>query len=335
MPGVRNDSVAQTPQRPSLAEAAVGGLDGWDPVLLALSPSMPEELSLKRPGKRALQWTARLGSGVYLRSNCPAVWTVIPEDSPRSVPTGVEGGAEALQHVRYEASCGLNGRMDLESGQPIPFRGDGELSGEIWWDPEARWVVEHSLSLSRTVHSRWPGQSSALELIQEQEYTVRVRRSPAASPPEPLRPLAIEDVRSVVEQAKTAWSACARLPGPHAVTLEARQGGALAVRAAGVPVDAPQVVPDVGGLPRRGEQLGERSQLQAVADLTCWQSAVDELRLPPHDHLGERFDFVLPRADAAFGAPGIIDRGLPRGRPHFVVSELGQLETVAAWLGVI
>jgi hypothetical protein len=237
--------------------------------------------------------------------------------------------------VRYEARCGLNGRADLASGKPVPFRGEGDLSGDIWWDPEARWVVEHTLSLTRKVHSRWAGQNGALELIQEQTYTVSARRTPDASPPEQMRPLATGDLAAAVEQVRAEWSACANRPGPHAVTLEALGQGALAVRAAGVPIDAPHVVPDVGGLPRRGVPDEDGPGVEAVEDLSCWQAAIDDVRLPPHDHLGERFDFVLPRAADTFGSPGVIDRGLPGGRPHFVVADPAQLETVATWLGVI
>jgi len=333
--GIRRFADGELLRIERLAEAAQGGLDSWDPILLGLAPAMPEELSAKRPATRALQWTARLGSGIYLRSNCPAVWTIVPEDSPLQMATGVQGGSELLQHVRYEAHCGLNGRADLESGRPVPFRGEGDLKGDIWWDPKARWVVRHELELTRTVHSRWPGQNGALELIQEQTYTVSASRTPGQGAPEPARRLGTPDIATAIDAAIAEWSACAGQPGPHAVTLEALRDGALAVRAAGLPPDAPSVIPDVGGLPQRGAPELVAPEVESADDLSCWQAALDDVRLPPHDDLGERFDFVLPRSGEAFGSPGIIDRSLPGGRAHFIVSEMTRMGEVAAWLGVI
>jgi len=333
--GIRKFADGELLRIERLASAALGGLDSWDPILLALSPAMPEEVSAKRSSTRALQWTARVGSGVYFRSNCPAVWSIVSDTPPLELATGVQGGAEGLQHLHYEAHCGLNGRADLAGGRPVPFRGEGSLVGDVWWDPTARWVVRHELSLERKVYSRWPGVNGSLELIQTQAYTVKASRTPGGTPAAPPVPLSTASVETAVGAALVEWSACAEQPGPHAVTLEALHGGALGVRAAGPPPEAPEVVPDVGGLPQRGRPSPTVTAVDSVDDLSCWQAAVDDVQLPAHDDLGERFDFVLPRSTGSFGMPGVMDRALPTDSPRFIVTDPTSNAEVAAWLGVI
>ena len=313
-----------------LLELADTGLAGWDPILVALSPARPEKVTTKTPGKRALQWTARLGTARFLRSNCPATWTVVDDGG-----AGVAGWqGRPVEHVRYEATCGLNGRSDVPGGGPVPLRGQGSLHGDVWWDAETHQVLRHDLSLERTVLSRWVTSEGRVEVAQDQTFAIRVDWNEATVAPAPVQPLATEDLMAVLPELVEKWSGCATNNAEQEVVLAAMGGGRLEVRAVGEPRGPALGVPDAGARPG----FAAAPQLEATASpsvpLACWQAAADNTTLPAHDEAGVEFTFVLPWRDGQLGIPGVVDRERPPPGPLFVVVPIDLADDTATWLGV-
>ena len=316
-----------------LLDLADTGLAAWDPILGAISPARPEIVTLKRPGNRALQWTARLGTAQFLRTNCPAIWTLIEDDG-----AGVEGWqGRAVEHLRYEGTCGMSGRADPEHGSgPVPLRGDGQVSGEVWWDAGTHQVLRHDLVLERTVRSRWAASSGRVEVIQEQTYSVRVDWSPAPARPREITPLATETLVAALPSLLEAWTACVAEPGARELVVAAGPDGRLEVRTARAPVEPAipstsmlaTALPGTDAVARGGEED------LSVGALACWQAAADSVKLSVHDDIGVEFTFVLPWRQAGFGLPGIVERARPPLGPLFVVADEADAESVVQWLGV-
>ncbi len=299
-------------------EVSPGGLDGWDPLLPTLSPALPEDLRGKKPVQRAVQWTFRYGTADYLRTACPATWTLL-ESAP---PAGAVGVSSApLVGFAYEGGCTLNGRMGGTDGVPVPMRGTGAVRGEVWLDVDAGIVVDHTLSLQRNVHSRWPGQNAALELIQAESFTLHARWSAADSAPPPAVPLARSAVEAAIPGLLDGWSACASGTAPHELTVEAQPDGGLRV------VQVRRLAP-----PTDAEPAAAVAELSPVVD--CWQASERPGVTPPHDDGGARFSFVLPWRDGRFGAPGVVDQAPYAPNVHFVIVDDLAVPTVLSYLGM-
>ena len=311
-------------------ELADTGLAGWDPILLGLSPARPDRVTAKAPGKRALQWTARLGTARFLRSNCPAVWTLVDDGG-----VGVDGWlGRPVEHVRYTATCGLNGRADVENGGPVPIRGQGKLSGEVWWDVDTHQVIRHAFTLERTVRSRWVSSAGPVEIEQVQQYDVEVSWSPADVAPVGIRTLPTRALSEIMPELVSGWGACADDGREREVTLEAGPAGSVVVRAVHEPRAAVAAVPSAAARP--GFMIAPESapDRMMTEPLVCWQAVADSVSLPAHDEDGVRFTFVVPRHAGGFGTPGVIDRSRAAPGALFVVAPSSLVEATEAWLGV-
>lgn len=304
------------------------GLVAWDPVLVALSPARPEKVTARAPGNRALQWTARLATGQFLRSSCPATWTLIDDDG-----AGVEGWlGRPVEHLEYTAACGLNGRGDVEGGGPVPLRGTGTLTGEVWWDAETHQILRHEAALERTVRSRWVAPAGRVELIQTQTYQLSARWAPADQGPSPVTGLSTDDFLAALPDLLPGWSACSPDQRERELVVAAVADGGLEVRASRFPL-APTAAPMTGARPGLQPQVPAAAPA-ASGDLSCWQGVASGARLPAHDDLGVEFTFVLPWRDDGFGAPVVVDRERPPPGPLFVVVRDDLVVPVADWLGV-
>lgn len=314
-----------------LLELADTGLVGWDPVLVALSPARPDKVTTKSPGSRALQWTARLGTARFLRSNCPASWTLVDDDGG-----GVEGWlGRPVEHLRYDGACSLNGRADLPGGGPVPLRGQGSVSGEVWWDAETHQILRHELSLQRTVESRWVTPGGRVQVEQDQSYTLRTEWRPADSPPVSVRPLETADLMAVMPELAAGWGACASEPGAREVVLIAGQAGRLEVRAIRAPRDPSASAPPAAAARPGFMQAPISEHATAKSEpLACWQAVADAVTLDEHDEDGVEFTFVVPWQGQAFGVPGVVDRVRPAPRALFIVTPEGGQAAVEGWLGV-
>jgi len=313
-----------------LDELVDTGLAGWDPILVGISPARPEEVTARSPGTRALQWTARVGTARFLRSNCPATWTVVEDDGQ-----SVEGWlGRPVEHVRYSARCGVNGRSDIPGGGPVPMRGQGSMEGDVWWDAETRQILRHSFRLDRAVESRWVTPGGGVAVTQDQSFEVQVDWTPAEAAPEPARPLLTSAVMAVLPALGDAWGRCSDDAGPKEVVLVAEAGGQLTVASVRSPTDPLGVVPIATAQPGRGAPPDTTGLEVGAADLTCWQSAARAVTLPPHDDVGATFAFVMPRNGDGYGAPGVVDRGRSTPGALFLVTPPELQAPTAAWLGV-
>ena len=306
------------------------GLAAWDPILVGISPAQPEEVTVRSPGRRALQWTARVGTARFLRSNCPATWTVVEDDGQ-----SVEGWlGRPVQHVRYSARCGMNGRSDVPGGGPVPMRGQGTMEGDVWWDAETRQVLRHSFRLERVVESRWVTSGGGVALTQDQSFEVQVDWKPAEAVPEPARPLLTSAVMAALPSLGEAWGRCTADPGPKEVVLVADAGGKLRVVSVETPTDPTGVVPVATAQPGMGAPPDAPESEVVTSDLSCWQRAAQAVTLPPHDDVGETFAFVMPRNGDGYGAPGVMDRERSAPDALFLVTPPELQAATAAWLGV-
>lgn len=292
-------------------------LERWDPVLLGLSPTLPPQVSARRPAHRSLQWTARVGSAVYLRTSCPAEWTLVRED-PGAVSSAVVGpDGVPLEELQYTASCSINGRTRTADGKPVPIRGKGDLKGSVWLDSTGQ-LVRHELVLEREVRSRWPGSAGWVELIQDQSFRVEAQRESADEPPKPPVRLDTRDVEALLPELTEAWSTCKGPAVPHALTLSAGPDRTLTV----TDIQLAPVKPMLGDV------------AFTPIDRRCFEAGVAGLTLPEHDDPDAAFRFVLPFRDGRFQAPGMVDRLGGPTHPLFLWLEPGATAATAAWLGV-
>ncbi|HCH65780.1 MAG TPA: hypothetical protein DFR83_23455 [Deltaproteobacteria bacterium] len=312
-----------------LLEVADTELMDWDPVLGALSPARPDAVTIRKPASRALQWTARLGTAQFLRTNCPSNWTLLEE-----ADSEVEGWlGRPVETVQYEGRCSLQGRADGAEGQPTPLRGTGTISGQVWWDAGTHQVIRHDLTIDRTVRSRWLSPTGRVELIQEQHYAIRVDWVPATAAPEALRLLPTEAFTARLPEVLASWSHCAETPSAKEVVLVLGTEGAIDVRTIREPPGATAPASTFPVDPERSAPLPQKVESTAF-DTACWQAAADTLNLAAHDDIGVRFTFVLPWRDDGFGMPGLVERARPRLGALFVVAGEEEREATEAWLGV-
>lgn len=313
-----------------LAELSDTGILGWDPILGALSPARPEEVSAKKPGTRALQWTARIDTARFLRANCPSSWTLVDEPT-----TDVEGWlGRPVQHLRYEGGCGLNGRADIPGGGPVPLRGEGKVSGDVWWDVTTHQIVRHDLHLERTVRIRQPTTAGRAEIIQEQTYDVRVIWEPAIEPPRSVTALSLEAFVDVLPPLLPPWTACAESPGEQELVVVAEARGRLDIRAVRAPTGPASAAPLATATTGQSALPEAAPEGDSTASLECWRSALAGHTVPEHDDIGVEFTFVLPWRDGGFALPGVVDRVRPTAGPLFIVVAPTDLAATTAWLGV-
>ena len=302
----------------------------WDPILGAISPARPDVVTGKKPGNRALQWTARLGSAQFLRTNCPAKWTLVDDGG-----SGVEGWqGRPVEHLRYEGRCGLRGRVEQADRPAGVLRGTGSVVGEVWWDVDTHQILRHDLVVERTVRSSRLTPTGRLELTQEQTYRIRVDWSPAGERPEPIRALTTSEFTDALSPMLEGWTRCAENPGATELVVMAGPAGAIEVRTVREPSGPAPAAETFPTDPERLQEAAPAALLRGGRDTSCWQAVADGQKLPMHDDAGVEFTFVLPWRDGAFGWPALVERARPPLGPLFIVTDEAHRSDTEAWLGV-